>query len=94
MIVCELIVGVNKHIPSKRCADYIRDKFGKKETLELIERLNDGIGSKGYKYNSHYYTILNWDRMGKDKDKKVNGKSNQKEEFKHDAEYYEKGFDG
>ena len=38
------------------------DKFGEKQTLEKITELNDGIGSKGYKYKSHYHTILSWDR--------------------------------
>lgn len=27
---------------------------------EYIARLNDYVGSKGVKYNSHYHTILNW----------------------------------
>lgn len=43
-------------------------KFGKDGTEQRIEDLNIGIGSKGYKYKSHYYTILSWDR----KDKKAN----------------------
>jgi hypothetical protein len=36
------------------------EKMGKHQTQEYIEKLNDGIGSKGYKYKSHYYTILCW----------------------------------
>lgn len=36
------------------------DKLGKSRTDELIEELNLGIGSKGYKYKSHYHTILKW----------------------------------
>lgn len=35
-------------------------KFGEGKALELIQRLNDYIGSKGVKYKSHYHTILNW----------------------------------
>jgi len=38
------------------------EKFGEAKTNEYIERLNTGIGSKGYKYKSHYFTILNWER--------------------------------
>jgi len=38
------------------------EKFGKPRTDELIKDLNLGIGSKGYKYKSHYYTILSWER--------------------------------
>ncbi len=37
-------------------------KFGEKLTKEKIVELNMGIGSKGYKYKSHYFTILNWAR--------------------------------
>ena len=36
------------------------DKFGKTIAESLIDKLNNGIGSKGYKYQSHYHTILNW----------------------------------
>jgi len=42
-------------------------KFGESRTAGLIEELNTGIGSKGYKYKSHYFTILNWARR-KDKE--------------------------
>lgn len=38
------------------------DKLGKDKTDDLIERLNNYIGSKGKKYKSHYFTILSWDR--------------------------------
>ncbi|KKL82329.1 hypothetical protein LCGC14_1985920, partial [marine sediment metagenome] len=38
------------------------ERFGEDVTRQLIESLNDGIGSKGYKYNSHYSTILVWAR--------------------------------
>ncbi len=40
----------------------LTEKFGKLLTDELIEELNDAIGSKGYKYKSHYSTILVWRR--------------------------------
>lgn len=38
----------------------LTDKFGETKALALIERLSAGIASKGYKYKSHYATILNW----------------------------------
>ncbi len=44
------------------------DKLGKKRTEDMIERLNNYIGSHGKKYKSHYFTILVWDK--KDPDKK------------------------
>ena len=37
-------------------------KFGEPLTKEKIERLSVAIASKGYKYSSHYATILSWDR--------------------------------
>jgi len=42
--------------------DKLCRKFGKEGTDARISELNDGIGSKGYKYKSHYHTILSWDR--------------------------------
>lgn len=38
------------------------DWMGEKNTSVLIEELSTGIESKGYKYKSHYATILNWAR--------------------------------
>ncbi|OHB52935.1 MAG: hypothetical protein A2Y10_19640 [Planctomycetes bacterium GWF2_41_51] len=38
------------------------DQFGEAILKEKITELNNGIGSKGYKYKSHYFTILSWDR--------------------------------
>lgn len=35
-------------------------RFGQAETEAKIRRLENAIGSKGYKYKSHYHTILNW----------------------------------
>lgn len=40
-------------------------EFGEQGTKGRIEALNDGIGSKGYKYKSHYHTILTWERKNK-----------------------------
>lgn len=38
------------------------ERFGEVEAKSLIEKLSMGIESKGYKYKSHYATILNWKR--------------------------------
>jgi len=46
------------------------DKFGETKTNSYIENLNNYIGSKGKKYKSHYFTILNWSK--KDISKKEN----------------------
>ena len=45
-------------------------KYTEIKAKELIERLSSGIASKGYKYKSHYATILTWERMG-EKDTKT-----------------------
>lgn len=39
--------------------------FGEDSTNQKIENLSIGIQSKGYKYKSHYATILSWDRKEK-----------------------------
>jgi hypothetical protein len=49
------------------------ERYGEDGARERIARLNDGIGSKGYKYKSHYHTILNWDRMDRQRGGVVNG---------------------
>ena len=38
------------------------DKLGKTQTEAMIEEVDTGIESKGYKYKSHYATILSWAR--------------------------------
>jgi len=48
-------------------------KFGEQQTKEKIEDLNLGIGSKGYKYKSHYHTILNWHRRREKEGKAKSG---------------------
>ena len=45
------------------------ERFGEDKTKEKIEALNLYLGSNGKKYKSHYHTILNWDRMEKEKKK-------------------------
>ncbi len=37
-------------------------EFGTEDTKNKIANLNAYIGSKGIKYKSHYFTILNWSR--------------------------------
>lgn len=37
------------------------DRFGQEGTEKRIYNLNNGICSKGYKYKSHYHTILSWE---------------------------------
>lgn len=38
------------------------EEYGESLINEKIIDLNNGIGSKGYKYKSHYHTILSWIR--------------------------------
>ncbi len=56
----------NKHLDfvllTKDEYSKLLDKFGETRTTSLIEELNIGLGSKGYKYKSHYFTILSWAR--------------------------------
>lgn len=42
--------------------DSLLSEYGEIQTKEMIQRLNDYIGSKGNKYKSHYHTIKNWFR--------------------------------
>ena len=35
-------------------------KYGRDPTAKAIEILNNAIMSKGYKYKSHYHTIIGW----------------------------------
>jgi hypothetical protein len=39
------------------------EKFGIGGTRNRIENLSSSIASKGYRYKSHYATILTWERM-------------------------------
>jgi hypothetical protein len=48
------------------------ERYGPEDAAERIEALSEGIASKGYKYTSHYATILSWDR--KNGAKNGNGK--------------------
>lgn len=40
--------------------DKLSTKYTKEKTDRAIEILNNGIMSKGYKYKSHYHTIIGW----------------------------------
>lgn len=46
----------------------LKNKFP--DYQERIDRLSEGIESKGYKYRSHYATILSWSRNDKGKSKR------------------------
>ena len=47
-------------------------KFGEITAKQWIETLSEGIASKGYKYKSHYATILAWHRKD-EKEKQLGG---------------------
>lgn len=47
--------------------DKLVKQFGEAGANERIAALSLGIKSKGYKYKSHYHTILNWERMKKER---------------------------
>lgn len=38
------------------------ERFGEAGTAQRIAALNNGIMSKGYRYKSHYHTILSWEQ--------------------------------
>ncbi len=63
------------------------EKFTEKGTKDRIEELNTGIMSKGYKYDSHYHTILSWEKR---KISENNGKlktQDHEKRFKETQEY-------
>jgi DNA-binding transcriptional MocR family regulator len=47
---------------TKKEYDSLCDQFGQRNTDYYIERLNDYIGAKGEKYDSHYHVIHGWYR--------------------------------
>jgi len=49
------------------------NRFGEDGTNSRIEALNEGIGSRGYRYKSHYHTILTWERNKKKKNEQPLG---------------------
>ena len=40
------------------------ERFGESSFNEKVEEMSLAIGSKGYKYKSHYLAILQWDKRG------------------------------
>lgn len=54
------------------------DKYDAKGFMERVNSLSLGIESKGYKYKSHYATILNWDRMEKRRSEESRGNNSGK----------------
>lgn len=44
----------------------LKERFTEQGAQDRIERLSEGIASKGYKYKSHYATILSWERRRKE----------------------------
>ena len=55
--------GEDSHVKlTRKEHDKLCDDIGKARVSELIEELNDYIGSKGDKYKSHYSAIKSWHR--------------------------------
>jgi len=50
--------------------DKLNNILGEPQVKEMIERLNNYIGSKGEKYKSHYHTILSWYKKDHPKESK------------------------
>ena len=50
---------------SDRETESLKKLYGDVGCLDRIKNLNDAIMSKGYKYKSHYHTILTWERKNK-----------------------------
>ncbi len=66
----------------------LKDRFGEKNTNELLENLNNYIGSRGLqrKYKSHYHVILTWaKKAGKTKFEHIPEKPVQPRETKLDS---------
>ncbi len=63
------------------------ETYGQQATDKLLDNLNNYIGSKGDKYKSHYFTILNWAKRDGVRKGAVNAKSQ-----KQDAERYKLPF--
>jgi len=50
----------------------LKDRYGEEDAKDRVIRLGLYIKSTGKKYANHYFTILNWDRMERDKQRKAN----------------------
>jgi len=57
----------------------LTDKFGVDGALKRVAKLSEGIASKGYKYKSHYATILSWERKDFMRGKNGKGSKNSRE---------------
>jgi phage replication O-like protein O len=65
------------------------EQFGEQGTKDRIKNLNMYIGSKGKKYKSHYFTILNWDRKDKKEQKEKQPSKNPRPWERPTSEYEE-----
>jgi phage replication O-like protein O len=61
-------VGNNVYLTDQEYRKLV-GQFGEPGALQRIDVLSAAIGSKGYKYKSHYLTILHWESMDKGKEK-------------------------
>lgn len=58
------------------------ERFGEQGTADRIANLDERIGAKGYRYKSHYHTILSWERNRRQHDEhKGNGASTPYESY-------------
>ncbi len=74
-IIKSLFGIANNVLLSQEERDKLTEKFGGPGAIYWIDKLSSGIESKGYKYKSHYFTILNWaQRDGEKKSEVNNGK--------------------
>jgi hypothetical protein len=58
----EIYGEFNNILLTKEEYEKLSQRFGKEITEQKIQKLSGAIASKGYKYKSHYATILTWDR--------------------------------
>jgi phage replication O-like protein O len=72
--ITKAIYGKFKNVTlSQKEYQKLVDNFTELGAKERIEKLSEGIASHGYKYKSHYATILTWERM---KQERNNGGAN------------------
>lgn len=79
----------NNVLLTKIECDKLVKKFGGQETLVKIDNLDFKIEQKGYKYKSHYLTILDWDR----RDKKKNPKQKKIIGYRYECPNCKKNYD-
>jgi hypothetical protein len=82
-------ININKNRYGKfQNVELTDDEYNKvknKGMLDVLEELSEGIESKGYKYKSHYATILVWARNKKPKGKLETKPTYDLEQIKRDA---------